>query len=291
MQSKFPAELQTTFTALENEGNPWGLSAAGRGDWTEAAGVKALGEGESTPLLYWVGCAGAFDDRAKRVTRAVIKILKAADVDFAVLGSSESCTGDPARRAGNEYLYQILARQNVETLNAHKVTRIITQCPHCMNALGNEYPDLGGKYEVVHHARFIEELLEAGKLKLKKNGAGSVTFHDPCYLGRWNGVIDEPRNVLRSVPGAETVEMPRHGTNSFCCGAGGARMWMEEHTKVTVNQERAREAIATGASTVAVGCPFCMTMLADGVKDHGKEGKVAVKDLAELVADALEDPA
>ena len=289
MQSDFPEELQRTFTALENEGNPWGVSAASRADWVEPAGVKVLDEGESTPLLYWVGCAGAIDDRAKRVTAAMIKILKAAKVEYAVLGPGETCTGDPARRAGNEYLYQMLAKQNVETLNSHNITKIITQCPHCLNTLGNEYPDLGGKYEVIHHSVFIEQLIAEGKIKPGNGSSEKITFHDPCYLGRWNKVYEEPRNVLKALPGRQSVEMERNRSQSFCCGAGGGRMWLEETIGTQVNAERTREAIETGADTVAVGCPFCMTMMTDGVKDHGKEEEVRVRDLAELVAESLEE--
>ena len=287
MQASFPEELQTTFTALENEGNPWGISAGSRGDWTQGDGVKVLGGEESTPLLYWVGCAGACDPRAGLVRQAVIKILKAAKVDFAVLGGSETCTGDPARRSGNEYLYQMLAKKNIETLNTHGITKVITQCPHCFNTLANEYPDLGGSYEVVHHSEFIMELIEQGKIKLAPGTREKITYHDPCYLGRWNGVLDQPRGVLDAVAGQAPIEMERSGRESFCCGAGGGRMWMEETIGTRVNAERSREAIATGAETIAVACPFCMTMIADGVKDHGKEEEVRVRDLAEIVAESL----
>lgn len=289
MESRFPEEIQATFTALENEGNPWGLPAGSRGDWTEKVEVKVLGEGESTPLLYWVGCAGACDDRSKKVTQSVVKILNAAGVDYAVLAAQESCTGDPARRLGNEYLYQMLAQQNIETLNSHNITKIITQCPHCFNTLANEYPDLGGKYEVMHHSEFIQQLLDEDRIKISENGKEKITFHDPCYLGRWNGKIDEPRNVIDSLPNRERVEMERSGRTSFCCGAGGGRMWMEEHIGKQVNAERSQEAIGTGANTIAVGCPFCMTMMEDGVKTEGKDGAVRVRDLAELVAEAMEE--
>ena len=198
MQSEFPEELQRTFTALENEGNPWGVSAGDRGNWAVEAGVKILDDQESTPLLYWVGCAGACDSRAKKVTAAIVKILRHAGIDFAVLGHAETCTGDPARRVGNEYLYQTLAKQNIETLNAHNIRKVLTQCPHCYNAIGKEYPDLDGFYEVVHHTEFIEKLLAEGKLKLKPGAADSITFHDPCYLGRWNGVVEAPRTAIRA---------------------------------------------------------------------------------------------
>lgn len=287
MQGEFPEELQRTFTALENEGNPWGVSAASRGDWVEELGVKTLDEGEETPLLYWVGCAGSIDSRAKQTRNAFVDILKEAGVEFTTLGACESCTGDPARRAGNEYLYQTLAKQNIETLNNRKIGRIATACPHCYNTLKNEYPDLGGNYEVVHHTELINELVAGGKIEMKPKAKEKVTLHDPCYLGRWNDKVKEPREALKSVPGTELVEMERSGYNSFCCGAGGARMWLEEHIGVPINKERSREAIETGASTVAVGCPFCMTMITDGVKDHGREADVKVKDIAELVAESM----
>ncbi|MBI3736949.1 (Fe-S)-binding protein [Candidatus Sumerlaeota bacterium] len=289
MQSSFPEELQRTFTALENEGNPWGVSSHSRADWIGDSGVKVLDEGETTPLLYWVGCAGAVDSRARKVTQAMVKILKAANVDFAVLGARETCTGDPARRVGNEYLYQTLAKMNIETLNGNKIQKIVTQCPHCFNTLGKEYPDLGGNYEVVHHSEFIAELIKEGKLKPEARVMENelITFHDPCYLGRWNGVVEEPREVIGALRGTKQIEMERSGKNSFCCGAGGGRMWMEEHIGTPVNKERSREAIETGATTVAVGCPFCNTMITDGVKDLGKGESVKVKDIAELVADSL----
>lgn len=289
MQSEFPEELQRTFTALENEGNPWGVSAGTRGDWAVEAGVKILDDAETTPLLLWVGCAGACDSRAKKVTQSMVKILNAAKIEFAVLGHAETCTGDPARRVGNEYLYQTLAKQNIETLNSHTIKKVVTQCPHCYNAIGREYPDLGGDYEVVHHTEFVEDLVKSGKLRLKPKTEDKVTFHDPCYLGRWNGVIAEPRNVLQAATGSAPVEMERHGRTSFCCGAGGGRMWMEEHIGTPVNRERSREALETGAKTIGVGCPFCMTMMEDGVKDHGKGEEVRVRDVAELVAEALVD--
>lgn len=288
MESNFPEELMGTFTNIENEGNPWGISAAARGDWTEKVDVKVLDDGETTPLLYWVGCAGACDDRNKKVTQSVVKILNAAGVDYAVLGHKETCTGDPARRAGNEYLYQMLAQQNIETLNEHKVTKIITQCPHCFQVLANEYPDLGGHYEVYHHSEFIEELIGEGKIKLSQNAREKITFHDPCYLGRWNQKVKQPRGVIDALPGRERLEMERSGRQSFCCGAGGARMWMHEDIGEQVNVNRSREAIETGANTVAVGCPFCMVMMEDGVKNQNKDGEVRVRDLAELVAEALD---
>jgi len=289
MQSNFPEELQRTFTALENEGNPWGVSAGSRADWVGDQDIKVLDDGDEAEILYWVGCAGAVDSRAKKVTQAMVKIMKNAGVDFGILGPRETCTGDPARRAGNEYLYQTLAKMNIETLNGSKFKKIVTQCPHCFNTLGKEYPDLGGNYEVVHHSEYINELIQKGKIKpeTKLPDDELITFHDPCYLGRWNDVLEEPREAIAAVPGAKLTEMERSRKTSFCCGAGGARMWLEEHIGTPVNKERSREAVETGATTVAVGCPFCNTMITDGVKDLGKESTVKVMDLAEIVADSL----
>lgn len=287
MQADFPEELQRTFTALENEGNPWGVSAASRADWAEGTNVKVLDDGEETPLLFWVGCAGAIDSKAKKTTESVVKILNEAGVEFGVLGACESCTGDPARRAGNEYLYQMLAKQNIETLNSHKTTKVVTACPHCYNTLKNEYPDLGGNFDVVHHTELIDDLIADGKIKLQNGVKEKISFHDPCYLGRWNDKVKEPRKVLKALPGRELVEMERHGKDSFCCGAGGSRMWLEEHIGTPVNHERTREALETGADAIAVGCPFCNTMLTDGVKDKGAGDKVRVEDVAVLVAESM----
>jgi Fe-S oxidoreductase len=234
-----------------------------------------------------VGCAGSFDDRNRKVTLSTARLLQRAGVDFAILGPRELCTGDPARRTGNEYVFQGLALQNIATLNDLGVTKIITQCPHCFNTLGNEYPQFGGTYEVIHHSELLMHLVDTGRLTPRADGQ-TVTFHDPCYLGRHNDIFMAPRGVLASV--ATTVEMPRNGTGSFCCGAGGGRMWMEEHTGQKVNVERSREAIATGADVVATGCPFCFVMLDDGVKELGADDRVQVKDLAQLLAErALDD--
>jgi Fe-S oxidoreductase len=238
--------------------------------------------------LYWVGCAGSFDDRNKKTSRAVATLLQRAGIDFAILGPSELCTGDSARRSGNEYLFQMLAMQNIETLNAMGVKKIITQCPHCFNTLKNEYPQLDGHYEVLHHSQLLTELVDSGRLNLV--GASfdeRVTYHDSCYLGRHNDVYMAPRKVIGSLAGIDIVEMPRNGTKGMCCGAGGARMWMEEHTGKNVNTERAQEALATGASRVAVACPFCYVMLEDGVKGQGNED-VRVQDIAEILVEAIE---
>jgi Fe-S oxidoreductase len=283
MQGEFPTELGATFISLENSANPYSLSQQRRADWTAELDfpVKRLGEpGVTAEYLYWVGCAGSFDDRNRKVTVATARLLHQAGVDFAILGPLETCTGDPARRAGNEYVFQQLALQNIKTLDDLGVTTVITQCPHCFNTIGNEYPQFGGNYRVRHHSEVLMELVKAGRLH-PRNGDAAVTFHDPCYLGRHNDVFAAPRRVLQVV--GDVVEMPRNGTNSFCCGAGGARMWMEEHTGKKINVERAQEAVATGAEVIATGCPFCLVMLDDGLKEIG--APVVVKDLAMLLAD------
>lgn len=245
--------------------------------------------GESPEIVFWVGCAGSYDDRYKRVTRAFVKILQATEIRFAVLGTEESCTGDPARRAGNEFLFQMQATQVIQVLNGYQVKKIVTACPHCFNTLRNEYPELGGNYDVIHHSTYLQQLINEGRIKLKEGGAfkgKKITYHDSCYLGRANNVYEAPRAVLESLD-ADLVEMKRCRTTGLCCGAGGAQMFKEpEKGKKDVNVERAEEALATGAETIAVACPFCMTMMNDGVKAKNKEASVNVKDLAELLAES-----
>ena len=250
--------------------------------------AELTAKGESPEIIFWVGCAGSFDDRAKRVTQAFVKILNAVGTKFAVLGNEETCTGDPARRAGNEFLFQMQAMNNITVLNGYHVKKIVTTCPHCFNTLKNEYPDLGGNYEVIHHTTFINELIREGKIKMKEGGSyqgKKITYHDSCYLGRANNIYESPREVLEALD-ADLVEMKRCRTNGLCCGAGGAQMFKEpEKGRKDINVERAEEALATGATTIAVACPFCMTMMSDGVKNKEKEATVKVKDLAELVAE------
>lgn len=251
--------------------------------------AELAAKGESPEILFWVGCAGSFDERYKKVTRAFVKILNAVGIRFAVLGTEESCTGDPARRAGNEFLFQMQAMSNIQVLNGYAVKKIVTACPHCFNTLKNEYPELGGNFEVVHHSVFLQQLIDQGLIRMKEGGSfkgRKITYHDSCFLGRANNIYEAPRSVLESLD-ADLVEMKRSRSKGFCCGAGGAQMFKEpEPGRKDVNVERTEEAIATGAGTVAVACPFCMTMLTDGLKNKEMEATVKVKDLAELIAES-----
>jgi heterodisulfide reductase subunit D len=246
-------------------------------------------KGETPEVLFWVGCAGSFDERYKKVTNALVKILNELQIRFAVLGTEEACTGDPARRAGNEFLFQVQAISNIQTLNRYSIRKIVTACPHCFNTIKNEYPELGGNFEVIHHSTFLQGLIQEGRIKLKEGGSFSgkkITYHDSCYLGRANNVYEAPRAVLEILD-AELVEMKRCRTTGFCCGAGGGQMFKEpEKGNKEINIDRTEEAIATGARTIAVACPFCMTMMSDGVKAVEREGDIQVKDLAELIAEA-----
>ena len=290
MEADFPEQLGSTFISMENSSNPYGMSQQDRAAWTQGLDfeVKILGEsGVTAEYLYWVGCAGSFDDRNRKVTVATAKLLNKAGVDFGILGPMELCTGDPARRAGNEYVFQQLALQNIQTLNDLGITKVITQCPHCFNTLANEYPQFGGDYEVIHHSQLLMDLIAEGRITPKAGGAKS-TFHDPCYLGRHNDEFDAPRAVVKSVSG-EYIEMERSGADAFCCGAGGAQMWMEEQTGKKISIDRTEEAVATGVDQIATGCPFCFVMLDDGIRELGVEEQVVVKDLAMLLEESLED--
>jgi len=291
MKNEFPGELQGAFNGIETNGNPWNISAMDRADWADGLDIPLLSDRPDAEVLYWVGCAASYDDRAKKVARAVSKLLKKARIDFAILGTEETCTGDPARRAGNEYLFQMLAEQNVETLNGYEVSKktIITACPHCFNTLANEYSDFGGSYDVVHHSDFLNGLLVAGKLIPSKSVKGKVVYHDSCYLGRYNQVYDSPRQILESIEGLELTEVPYwNRKKGLCCGAGGAQMFMEEQGKERVNNKRTLQLLDTGATTVASACPFCMTMLTDGIKDEEKADQISQRDIAEILADAIE---
>ncbi len=293
MEADFPSELGSAFRAMEQQNNPWAMSQTTRADWAKDLDVDIIDPTEmlTHEYLYWVGCAGSFDDKNQKVTQAMANLLGRAGIDFAILGPSELCTGDSARRGGNEYVFQMLAQQNIATLDGIGVKKIITQCPHCFNTLQNEYPQLGGHYEVVHHSQFLEWLISEGKLDVSEATLEErVVYHDSCYLGRHNDVYLAPRNVIGSLKGIQIVEAGRNGTKGMCCGAGGARMWMEETIGTKVNDERSLELIETGASRVATACPFCYVMMDDGVKGHGKEeSEVKVADIAMHVLEAIEN--
>ncbi|MDA8147462.1 MAG: (Fe-S)-binding protein [Actinomycetota bacterium] len=294
MESRFPTEAGLMLRNIENQGDPWGLGSSKRTDWIESLDFEVPVVSGTIPddveYLYWVGCAGALDERARKGAQATARMLHRAGVRFAILGPKESCTGDPARRLGNEYLYQEQARSNIETLTSAGVKKVVASCPHCFNSLANEYPALGGNFEVVHHSQLLEHLVTAGKLTPGGGYRGTVTYHDPCYLGRHNRVFDEPRTVIDAIPGATQVEMKRCREKGFCCGAGGARMWLEESIGKRVNMERTDEALGTGADVVSTACPYCMIMLDDAVRANQKEEEVRVLDLSQLVEESLATP-
>jgi Fe-S oxidoreductase len=297
MKGEFPPELNKPFEGMEVNGNPWNLSRQDRTTWADGLNVALASEKPTAEVLYWVGCAASYDQRAKKIARATAQLLQRAGVDFAILGNQETCTGDPARRAGNEYLFSMLAEANVATLNGYMAggergkKKILTTCPHCFNTLLNEYPDFGGKYEVIHHTDFLLGLLAEKRLVPARPVKGRVTYHDSCYLGRYNGVYESPRQILQRIPGVELVE-PAYWKKDkgLCCGAGGAQMWMEEQNKDRVNVKRTLQLLDTGASTIASACPFCMTMLGDGLKAKEKEQEVRQLDVVELLLESCVAP-
>ncbi len=286
-ESRFPEELKPTFRNLENNGNPWQMSWQTRADWAKDLGVKLMADAQEAEYLYWVGCYGSFDERNRKVAQAVVKILQAARVDFAILGTEEKCTGEPARRVGHEYLYQTLAQENIQTLKRYRFQTIVTACPHCFNTIKNEYPQFDGHFKVVHHSELFHQLVSSGRLRVSQNLAQRITYHDPCYLGRYNDIYESPREVLRSISRGEMVEMHLHKSRGFCCGGGGGRVWMEEHEGRRVNQVRVEQAMEVTPDILASACPFCLTMFEDGVKGKGVADSIKTRDIAELVADTL----
>ena len=282
-ESQFPSGLNNVFKSLETNFTPWAFNAADRANWAEGLGVKTMAEDSNCEYLFWVGCAGSFDDRYKKVTQSFSKLMQKAGVEFRILGTQEKCNGDTARRLGNEYLAQMFMMENVETLNHYKVQKIVTACPHCYHSLKNEYKQFGGHFEVFHHTELIDEMISSGKINFKSDGKKDVTYHDSCYLGRYNSVYDSPRKSINAIDGLNLIEMKRSKDRGFCCGAGGGRMFLEDDEGGRINEERTREALETGAETIASACPFCMTMMTDGVKHFQKTNEVKVKDIAEIV--------
>ena len=286
-ESRFPDELKTTFSNLERNYTPWAFGHSSRADWAEGMDIPRMADVKSAEILFWVGCAGSYDARYQKVTQAFARLMKLAGVNFAILGTEEKCNGDPPRRMGNEYLSQSLITENVATLGKYEFKRIVVTCPHCLQSLGKEYRQFGGNYDVMHHSTFLRQLIEEGKLRVSSEKNAAITFHDPCYLGRYNDEYDAPRYVLSNISGMRPIEMARSRDKSFCCGAGGGRMWMEEREGKRMNIERTEEALASHPDIIGTGCPFCLTMLTDGVKEKEASGSVRVNDIAELLLDAV----
>ena len=289
METKYPSELREVFRNMERKSNPWGVEKHLRSDWAKELGVKTLAEDPEVEILYYPGCFKGFDDRNKKVAASMVKILNKVGVKFGILGKEEGCCGDPARRIGNEYLYKILAEANIETLNRYQVKKILTSCPHCFNNLKNEYPQFGGHFEVLHQTDFLNNLLDRKKLKLKGGTPLTVTYHDSCYLGRYNRIYETPRKILTSIPGVSLREMDQNRSRSFCCGGGGGRMWMEEHLGKRINEVRIEQALQSKPDVIATACPYCLTMLGDGLKAKGVEESIKIFDLSELIQKSMDE--
>ena len=289
-ESRIPETGMNALLSMEQRGHPWRGTTFSRTDWAAGLDIPTLAEKPDAAILFWVGCTAALEQRSQGVARSMAKVLRAAGVDFAILGEEESCTGDPARRMGNEYLYQMLAQQNVDTLNGYQVRTIVTICPHCFNTMRNEYPQFGGNYEVLHYSQFVDGLIRDGRIKPVKMMDVSVAYHDSCFLGRHNGIYDEPRNVARAIPGLTLVEMsPRCRERGFCCGAGGGHMWIEESQGERINHARTDHFLETGAATVGVSCPFCLQMMTEGIQSKGQSETKQARDVLEILADSLAD--
>jgi len=301
-ESNFPNSLSNVFKSIETNFTPWVFNQADRANWAIGMNVRTMSEDPNCEILFWVGCAGSFDNRYKKVTQAFASIMQKANINFRILGTEEKCNGDTARRLGNEYLAQTMMKENIEILNKYGIKKIVTACPHCFHSLGKEYKQFGGNYDVVHHSQLIEELLNSHRIEFKNTKAKSrVTYHDSCYIGRYNNVYEEPRNTLRNIESIDLVEMQRNKSRGFCCGAGGGRMFLEDEEGGRINIERTKEALETKADTIASACPFCMTMLTDGVKHFSqrdvpmdsfggfpeKTKEVSVKDIAEIVLENI----
>ena len=286
-QASIPEPAEAALRSIEARGHPWRGSTASRTDWAEGLDIKTLAENSDTDTLLWVGCTGALEERSVRITRSVAEILKLAGIDFGILGSQESCCGEPARRLGNEYLFQMQAEKNIKTLNDYGIKKIITACPHGYNTLKNEYPRFGGRFEVIHHSQLIARLIQEGRLRIINSTGGAITYHDPCYLGRYNDIFKPPRQIVKSLPGVKLVEMEASGRRSLCCGGGGGRMWQEETIGSRISEMRIEQAIKTGAGTIATTCPFCRQMFDDAIKARGYEESLKAMDIAELVARAI----
>ena len=287
MESKFPNEVQLAFKNMENNSNPWGIGSSTRADWAKDLGLKILSEDSDVEYLYYVGCSASFDDLNKKVATALVEIFNKAGLSFGILGVEEGCCGDSARRLGNEYLYSIMAESNIETFKKYGVKKIITSCPHGYHTIKNEYPQFGGNFEVYHHTEILLKLIKEGKIKFTKEVNKVIAYHDSCYLGRHNDIYDAPREILKAIPGVKLIELKKNRENSFCCGAGGGRMWMEENLGIRINHARVDEIVQANPNIVATACPFCLTMIVDGIKEKELDKKFSAEDLVLLVKEAL----